>query len=486
MVRYEGGLQGEGDTDFGIAFAAGRGLPSQGTYVFRVRAVQRDLLGVLPDQAGPYGTYTLVVDHTPPTISASLSPRTPNGNNGWYRSLAVEWTCADTGGAGISSCQARETVAQQGRNQQRTGQATDAAGNASSANSPMFSFDAFAPPTGLMRSPSPGATVASEPTFVWAPSSGDATSGLDRYEVHVRIGGTYRVVARRAHIPGVAQYSATRDPGVWSQPFPQDTELRWYIRTVDNAGNGGGGTSESRAFRIDSTVPGPPTITGGPSGPTNVAGPTFTWNGSQPSFAWDVSVAGTETSIVQGSGPQKQASLPALPDGDYTFAVSQVTGPGARGAEATRSFQVNTVAPAAPVITRRPPFPTSTATPSFSWTTEPGAYSRWRVIAAGGATLQSSDTPLTSTTVGPLGNGAYNFRVTQVDAAGNESAPALEPFSISGVSGPPAGRPSCCRARTRGACARAPASSCSRGGRSCDGPAGPGGPRSSTSRSSAC
>ena len=27
----------------------------------------------------------------------SLSPRTPNGNNGWYRSLAVEWTCSDAG-----------------------------------------------------------------------------------------------------------------------------------------------------------------------------------------------------------------------------------------------------------------------------------------------------------------------------------------------------------------------------------------------------
>ncbi len=245
----------------------------------------------------------------------------------------------------------------------------------------------------------------------------------------------YRVVARCAHISGAAQYSAARNPSLWSQPFPKDIDLRWWIRTFDRAGNAGGSTNQTRTFRIDSTVPGPPTITGGPSGPTNVAGPTFTWNGTQPSYAWDVSVAGTETSIVSGSGPQKQVSLPALPDGDYTFSVSQVTGPGARGAEATRSFQVDTAAPAAPVITGRPPFPTSTTTPSFSWTTEPGAYSRWRVIAAGGGTLQSSDTPLNSTTVGPFGNGAYNFRVTQVDAAGNESAPALEPFSISGAPG---------------------------------------------------
>jgi hypothetical protein len=432
-VRYEGGLGGENEVLGRGPGSVARGLPAEGAYTFRVRAVEQILEPLGPEIAGPYGTVTLVADRTPPGISVRLSPASPNGDNGWYRGLTVVWTCSD-GGSGIASCPADEAVATQGAGQRRQGRARDRAGNLSGvATSPAFNFDAARPSAGPMRAPSPGAIVATEPTFVWGPAPGGETSGFNRYEVMVRISGTYRPVARVAHRAGTAQYSATRDPRVWAQPLPKDADLRWYVRTYDNAGNAGGGETQSRAFRIDSTVPGPPAITGGPSGPTNITAPTFSWNGTQPSYAWSVSVGGTETTIVSGSGPQKQASLPGLPDGDYTFAVSQVTGPGARGAEATRQFQIDTAAPPAPVITARPTFPTASPSPAFAWTTEAGSYSRWRVLAAGGATLQSSDTPLTNATVGPFANGAYNFRVTQVDPAGNESAPALEPFSIAGA-----------------------------------------------------
>jgi hypothetical protein len=444
IVRYEGGLRGEGNDDFGLARSVRVDLPGQGSHVFRVRAVQRpEIPPGGPEVAGPYGRATIVVDRSPPAISVRLSPSSPNGTNGWYRNaedeggsrLVVNWSCSDE--FGIAYCPGDEAVATLGAGQRRSGFARDAAGNQSETiSSPVFNYDGARPNTGPMRAPSPGAIVAAEPTFVWGPAIGSETSGFNRYEIMVRIGGTYRVAARVAHAGGASQYSATRNPGILSQPFPRDTELRWFVRTYDNAGNAGGGTSQSRAFRIDSTVPGPPAITGGPSGPTNVSGPTFTWAGSQPSFAWEVSVSGTESVVRSGAGPQKQASLAPLPDGDYTFAVSQVTAAGARGAEATRSFVVDTVAPPAPVITGRPPFPTNDATPSFAWTTEAGAFSRWRVIASNGRALQRSDTPLSGVTLNPLGSGAYTFRVAQVDVAGNESAGALDPFSIVGVASP--------------------------------------------------
>ena len=53
-------------------------------------------------------------------------------------------------------------------------------------------------------------------------------------------------------------------------------------------------------------------------------------------------------------------------------------------------------------------------------------------MGAGGNALQTSDTPLTSTTVGPLGSGAYNFRVAQVDAAGEPLRRAIsaKPFVV--------------------------------------------------------
>ena len=432
IVRYEGGFVGQPEGPLGAPGSVA--TTAAGSHTFRVRAVQANVLDpLIPEQAGPYGSATVVIDRTPPTISAVLNPRNPNGSNGWYRSLVVDWTCADAGGAGIASCPPDENVSSQGSGQRRSGRAVDRAGNQSAAvNSPSFNLDSVNPNAGAMRTPSPGATVAPEPTFVWGPASGSDTSGFASYEVMVRISGSYRAVARLSHT-GAGEYRTARQSNVYSGSFPNNTELRWYVRTYDRAGNVGGSESQSRAFRIDPTVPGPVAFTAGPSGPTNVAGPTFAWTGSHPSFVWEVSVAGTETVVVSGSGPQTQALLPPLPDGDYTFSVSQVTSFGARGVEATRSFQVDTVAPAAPVITARPPFPTSSATPGFAWTLEPGAYSRWRVVGAGGNALQTSDTPLRSTTVGPLGSGAYNFRVAQVDAAGNESASAVEAFSILGA-----------------------------------------------------
>ena len=111
---------------------------------------------------------------------------------------------------------------------------------------------------------------------------------------------------------------------------------------------------------------------------------------------------------------------------------------GDEGAEAVRSFTVNTSPPAAPAITGRPPFPTNNPSPSFSWAMEAGASARWQVLGSGGNVIQTSDTPASSATVSPLPNGAYVFRVVAIDPAGNASAPTSDPFSIAGS--PPAAK----------------------------------------------
>jgi hypothetical protein len=64
---------------------------------------------------------------------------------------------------------------------------------------------------------------------------------------------------------------------------------------------------------------------------------------------------------------------------------------------------------------------------------EPGAFARWQVLGSGGAVNQATDTPAGSATVSPLPNGAYVFRVVQIDAAGNVSPAASDPFSIAGA-----------------------------------------------------
>ena len=445
LVGYEGGLDATtGDLPGSSATVL---LASDGTHTFRVRAVQRHNGAGGELSYSAFGTAAVVRDTAPPAISARLVPAAPNGDNGWYRNiqggsrLVVNWACSD--GTGIASCPPDEAVNQNGANQTRAGTAVDAAGNRSSATSPVFKYDALAPNTGVARTPSPGAKVAAEPVFTWSPATGAETSGFNRYEILVRVGSgpNYQVIARVPHNPAATGYSGARDPSLRPQPLPENQSLRWYVRTIDNAGNAGGGVGQSRTFTIDSTIPRAPTITGGPSGPTNNRSPNFTWTGDQPAFTWAVSVSGTETSVQAGAGTGKSVSLQPLPDGDYTFRVAQVTAFGAEGAEITRSFIVDTVPPAAPTITTRPVFPTTVARPVFAWTLEPGAISRWRVIGSGGAAIQSSDTPLASVTLGPLAGGAYSFSVEQIDVAGNRSPATSDPFSI--ARGPlPAGRTS--------------------------------------------
>ena len=401
-----------------------------------MRATETDSLGLLPrPDTAPTRSATIVVDRTPPPLTVAFDPALPNGDNGWYRSLTIDWTC----GASLApvNCPADAAVTQQGAAQTRTGVATDAAGNTSGpVVTPAFNFDGAAPRAAALRQPTPRATVTSEPTFVFGPSTGNETSGFNRYEVYVRISGTYRVIASVPHVVGQAEYRVTRNPALWPTVLPKGVSTSWYVRTIDNAGNGGGGTGQARTFTINPNAPAAPTFTGGPEGLTNLASPTFSWAGDQPGFTWELFPADGDTALQSGSGAANQATAGPLGDGEYTFRVSQVNAFGDEGAEAARSFTLDATPPAAPAITGRPPFPTSNPSPTFSWAMEPGAFARWQVLGSGGAVLQTSDTPASSATVSPLANGAYVFRVVQIDPAGNASAATSDPFSIAGAAAP--------------------------------------------------
>ncbi len=435
-ISYDGDLQGPSPLTFatgGTSVSLALGTP--GTYTFRVRATESDSLGILPPQTGGYGTFSVTVDRTPPTIAPVMTPAVPNGDNGWYRSLTVGWTCDGTGSPVV--CPAAAAVTTQGLGQTRTAQVTDAAGNVSAvATTPIFNFDGAAPRSAALQAPTPRAIVTAEPVFVWGPSTGAETSGFNRYELYVRVSGTYRLVASVPHVAGQTEYRVARNPSLWPTVFPKGVSTSWYVRTIDNAGNGGGGTGQARTFTINPNAPAAPSITGGPAGLTNQMNPTFTWAGDQPGFMWQLFVRDNDTALQSGSGAATQATATGLTDGEYTFRVSQVNAFGDEGAEAVRSFTVDTSPPAAPAITGRPPFPTSNPSPSFSWAMEAGASARWQVLGSGGNVIQTSDTPASAATVSPLPNGAYVFRVVAIDPAGNASAPTSDPFSIAGLAAP--------------------------------------------------
>ncbi|HEX6290650.1 MAG TPA: PxKF domain-containing protein [Herpetosiphonaceae bacterium] len=83
------------------------------------------------DQAGNVEAAKSVqvkIDRTPPTINHTQSPAA--NILGWNNSnVTVTFTCADSGGSGVASCTAPQTVTTEGQSQAVTGTATDHAGN---------------------------------------------------------------------------------------------------------------------------------------------------------------------------------------------------------------------------------------------------------------------------------------------------------------------------------------------------------------------
>jgi Bacterial Ig-like domain len=430
LVGVEGGLDGAADL---LSSPTTLTVP-QGPHTFTVRAVQRETADPANVQRSADASVSFQVDSVAPQLAVGLQG-TPSAS-GWYRALVITRpTCVDPDpGSGLPPGACVPTAwTTPGEGLTPSFSVTDLAGNSTTVAAGPFSFDNVPPTAGEPSEPGPSALVAAEPTFKWTPGDDDL-SGVDRYQLQIRsieddADAAFQILAEVKHTSGQGDYSARRDPDLMGEPLPEREQLEWRVRTIDRAGNVRSFTP-SRRLVIDSTIPAAPRITGGPLGPTRINSPTFSWEGEHDQFQWDLTRAGQELPVRVGSGAATNVTLAQLPDGDYTFRVRQVTGAGQPSAEATRAFKVDTVAPAPPTITVRPPFPT-TGPATFGWTMEPGAYSRWEVVGAGGATvLGPSDTPAPGVTLSTLPEGAFSFTVLQVDPAGNVSGTTVEPFTV--------------------------------------------------------
>ena len=325
-------------------------------------------------------TVSFEVDRVAPSLGATLVG-TPNAA-GWYRSpFAIGLSpCTDAGSGLPGGACDNQAWTTDGVGLTTTVGVTDRAGNSATAASPTFNFDATPPAAagGLPSSPTSGTLVATEPEYRWTRGV-DPTSGPERYEVEWRTateddGNDWQAIAR---VPdtGLGDYTARRDPALRAAPLPEQELLEWRVRTFDVAGNSRASTSYR--LTIDSTIPAPPAITGGPNSPIRFTSPTFSWAGTHETYLWDVTIPGRQNPVRSGGGPETEVTLPSLSDGDYTFSVSQVTTFGQRSEAASRSFKIDTTPPVAPAITIRPPFPAA-GTITFGWSAEAGAFSSGR------------------------------------------------------------------------------------------------------------
>jgi hypothetical protein len=99
------------------------------------------ITGSADDVAGNHGSdsFHFHLDKTAPTISASVDPASPDGNNGWYRTaVTVGFSCADpaasngAAGSGVAACPDPVNLSGNGANQSVTRSVNDKADNSAS------------------------------------------------------------------------------------------------------------------------------------------------------------------------------------------------------------------------------------------------------------------------------------------------------------------------------------------------------------------
>ena len=109
-----------------------------------------NVTGTATDNAGNTADATasvVNVDTVDPTISYTLNPVAPEGNDGWYTTDAgviVHFTCEDVGGSGIARCPA-DTTLHDGANRSVTGTVTDTAGNTTTVTTTGINIDSVDP-----------------------------------------------------------------------------------------------------------------------------------------------------------------------------------------------------------------------------------------------------------------------------------------------------------------------------------------------------
>ena len=173
----------------------------------------------------------------------------------------------------------------------------------------------------------------------------------------------------------------------------------------------------TRTFTVDTTPP-DTTIDTGPSGTISNPTPSFEFS-SEPGATFECRV--DSEAFASCSSPE---TVPALGDGSHTFEVKGTDGASNTDpSPATRTFTVDTTPPDTTIDTG-PSGTISNPTPSFEFSSEPGATFECRVDSEAFASCSSPET------LAALSDGPHAFEARATDAVGNTDLSAATRFFI--------------------------------------------------------
>ena len=161
------------------------------------------------------------------------------------------------------------------------------------------------------------------------------------------------------------------------------------VRAVDAVGDPDTSPA-ARTWTVDLTPP-QTTIDSGPSGPTNDASPSFGFSSDDPGASFECRLDSNQEADFQPcSSPQPYSSLA---DGAHTFEVRATdTAGNTDPTPAAHSFTVDTADPETQ-IDSGPSGPTNDASPSFAFSSDPGASFECRLDSSQEADFQPCSSP---------------------------------------------------------------------------------------------
>lgn len=200
-----------------------------------------------------------------------------------------------------------------------------------------------------------------------------------------------------------------------------DGDYVFKVRATDLAGNTG--TPATHAFEIDTRGP-VATIESGPPPLSSNDSPTFVFSGP-PGATYDCSLHLVGLPDFWGSECVSPSYWPGLADGTYVFKVRAVDA-GTTGEPDTITFTIDSTGPPS-TIQSGPPSPTADNTPTFTFSSEPGAPLECSLTTEVNDVWQPCTSPLTYPA---QVDGTYTFKVRAFDDMGNPGVPAEHWFSL--------------------------------------------------------
>jgi len=354
---------------------------AEGTHSFRVRAV--DEVGNV--DATPAG-WTWRVDTLPPETTIDAGPaglgRSPSATFRFSADEEATFACSLDGAPFAACSPPLELHDLADGSHTLLVRATDLAGNTDgSPASRAWQVDTIPPETVLHAGPE----LTRDPTPTFAFSSEDGAG----FECRV----------------DDALFAACASP--FTSVALADGAHVFEVRATDAAGNADASPA-GRSFTVDTVAP-ETAVDAGPAGPTSDPTPTFAFS-SEPGASFECRVGDGTFAVCESP-----FTVAALADGAHRFEVQATDAAGNTDpSSASRSFTVDTVAPDA-TIDAGPAGPTNDATPTFAFSSEPGASLTCRVDGGAFGACISPFTP------SALADGPHTFEVRATDAAGNSS-----------------------------------------------------------------